>query len=133
MGWSAADIPNQQGRIALITGANSGLGLETARALKHCGATVVLACRSPRKAELAKQELLQELEHLLIQILVMLDRGDTSVQLRQNKKVSLPLLKKILMYLQGVTLVFLLLVLTMINYKTVEFPSLIQTRKKTLR
>ena len=51
MGWSAADIPNQQGRIALITGANSGLGLETARALKRCGTTVVLACRSPRKAE----------------------------------------------------------------------------------
>ena len=50
MGWSAADIPNQQGRIALITGANSGLGLETARALKRCGATVLLACRSPRKA-----------------------------------------------------------------------------------
>ena len=60
MGWSAADIPNQQGRIALITGANSGLGLETARALKRCGATVVLACRSPRKAELAKQNLLVE-------------------------------------------------------------------------
>jgi protochlorophyllide reductase len=60
MGWSAADIPNQQGRIALITGANSGLGLETARALKRCGATVVLACRSPRKAESAKQDLLQD-------------------------------------------------------------------------
>ena len=60
MGWSAADIPNQQGRIVLISGANSGLGLETARALKRCGATVVLACRSPGKAERAKQELLQE-------------------------------------------------------------------------
>ena len=80
MGWSAADIPNQQGRIALITGANSGLGLETARALKRCGATVVLACRSPRKAERAKQELLQERDGGAVD-LVDLDLADlTSVQ-----------------------------------------------------
>ena len=80
MGWSAADIPNQQGRIALITGANSGLGLETARALKRCRATVVLACRSPRKAELAKQELLQERDGGAVD-LVDLDLADlTSVQ-----------------------------------------------------
>ena len=80
MGWSAADIPNQQGRIALITGANSGLGLETARALKRRGATVVLACRSPRKAERAKQELLQERDGGAVD-LVDLDLADlTSVQ-----------------------------------------------------
>ena len=80
MGWSAADIPNQQGRIALITGANSGLGLETARALKRCGATVVLACRSPRKAEKAKQELLQERDGGAVDLLD-LDLADlTSVQ-----------------------------------------------------
>ena len=80
MSWSAADIPNQQGRIALITGANSGLGLETARALKRCGATVVLACRSPRKAERAKQELLQERDGGAVD-LVDLDLADlTSVQ-----------------------------------------------------
>ena len=60
MGWSATDIPDQRGRIALITGASSGLGLESARALKRAGATVVLACRSPRKAESARRELLQD-------------------------------------------------------------------------
>ena len=59
MGWSTADIPDQQGRIALITGASSGLGLETARALHQKGATVVMACRSPRKAEAARQQLLE--------------------------------------------------------------------------
>lgn len=60
MGWSASDIPDQRGRIALITGASSGLGLESARALKRRGATVVMACRSARKAETARQELLGE-------------------------------------------------------------------------
>ena len=51
-------MPDQTGRIALITGANSGLGLESARALAGRGATVVLACRSRRKGEAARDELL---------------------------------------------------------------------------
>jgi protochlorophyllide reductase len=58
MPWTAADIPDQTGRLALITGANSGLGLETARALLARGATVVLACRNRRRAEQARAELL---------------------------------------------------------------------------
>ncbi len=58
MPWTAADIPDQTGRIALITGANSGLGLESARALAARGATVVLACRSRRRGEAARAELL---------------------------------------------------------------------------
>ena len=57
MPWTCADIPDQSGRTALITGANSGLGLETARALAQRGARVVLACRSLAKAEAACQEL----------------------------------------------------------------------------
>ena len=56
MRWTAADIPDQSGRIALVTGANSGLGLETARALAARGATVLLACRSLAKAEQAREE-----------------------------------------------------------------------------
>ncbi|HBH72612.1 MAG TPA: light dependent protochlorophyllide oxido-reductase [Synechococcales bacterium UBA10510] len=59
--WTAAAIPDQSGRLALITGANSGLGLETARALAAKGATVVLACRSTSKAERARAQLLDEL------------------------------------------------------------------------
>jgi len=51
-------MPDQTGSIALVTGANSGLGLESARALLAKGATVVLACRSLAKAEQAQQELL---------------------------------------------------------------------------
>ncbi|MCS5706314.1 oxidoreductase [Synechococcus sp. FGCU-3] len=56
--WTTNAMPSQQGRVALITGANSGLGLESARSLMARGATVVLACRSRAKAEAARQELL---------------------------------------------------------------------------
>lgn len=52
--WTEADIPDQTGRIALVTGANSGIGLDTARALAQHGASVVLACRTPAKAEAAR-------------------------------------------------------------------------------
>lgn len=58
--WTAAAIPDQTGRLALITGASSGLGLETARALLARGATVILGCRSRPRAEQARQRLLAE-------------------------------------------------------------------------
>ena len=53
MGWTAADIPDQTGRTAVVTGANGGLGLETARALAAAGAHVVMAARNPEKADAA--------------------------------------------------------------------------------
>ena len=58
MAWSETDIPDQGGRIALVTGANSGLGLETARALAQRGATVLLACRQRSRGEAVRQQLL---------------------------------------------------------------------------
>jgi NAD(P)-dependent dehydrogenase (short-subunit alcohol dehydrogenase family) len=53
VGWTAADIPDQTGRTAVVTGANGGLGLETARALAAAGAHVVMAARNPEKADAA--------------------------------------------------------------------------------
>ena len=53
--WTAADIPSQEGRTHLITGANTGLGLASAMALAEHGAHVVLACRNAAKAEFAAQ------------------------------------------------------------------------------
>ena len=58
--WTAADIPDQRGRTALITGANSGLGLESARALAAKGARVLLACRSLEKANAAAAALQED-------------------------------------------------------------------------
>ena len=55
--WNEADIPDQTGRVAIVTGANSGLGLETARQLAAKGATVVLACRSPERSAAAVEDI----------------------------------------------------------------------------
>ena len=55
MDWTVADVPDQTGRTALITGGNTGLGYETAQVLAHKGARVVLACRNPGKAEAAAE------------------------------------------------------------------------------
>jgi NAD(P)-dependent dehydrogenase (short-subunit alcohol dehydrogenase family) len=48
-GWTARDIPDQHGRRIVVTGASSGLGLETARELVRHGASVVLAVRDPTR------------------------------------------------------------------------------------
>ena len=74
MGWSAEDIPSLEGRVALVTGANSGLGLESVRALAARGATVILACRSRSRAE-ASQSQLQK-QGLLCLELLDLDLAD---------------------------------------------------------
>jgi NAD(P)-dependent dehydrogenase (short-subunit alcohol dehydrogenase family) len=56
--WTPVNIPPQQGKLALITGANSGIGFHTALHLARKGATVILACRDQAKAEPARNRIL---------------------------------------------------------------------------
>lgn len=62
-GWTAADIPDLNGRRAIITGANSGLGFHVALELARNNAEVVLACRNAERAEQAVAQIRTEVPH----------------------------------------------------------------------
>ena len=55
--WTAAEIPDQTGRKVIVTGANSGLGYETALALAAHGADVTMAVRDTAKGDAAAQQI----------------------------------------------------------------------------
>ncbi len=57
MPWSEKDIPALDGKVALITGANSGLGLAAANVLAKHGARVIMACRNAAKAASAADQI----------------------------------------------------------------------------
>lgn len=52
-----SDVPDQSGRVALVTGANTGIGFDTARVLAERGARVLLGCRSGEKAQAAMDKI----------------------------------------------------------------------------
>ena len=60
MAYSMDRFPDQTGRTAIVTGANTGLGFHNARDLAAKGATVVMACRSADRAEAARVQILDE-------------------------------------------------------------------------
>lgn len=73
--WTYEDIPDQRGRVALVTGGNSGLGYYTCRGLAAKGAHVLLACRNHEKGEAARRQMLADAPAATIE-LVHLDLAD---------------------------------------------------------
>ena len=51
--WTPANIPDLMGKVIIITGANNGIGFETAKTVAEKGAVVVMACRNMKKATTA--------------------------------------------------------------------------------
>jgi NAD(P)-dependent dehydrogenase (short-subunit alcohol dehydrogenase family) len=70
-GWTTQDMPSLAGKLALVTGANRGLGLEITRGLAAAGATVVLACRDAARADSAIQQLRREQPQARLESLVL--------------------------------------------------------------
>jgi NAD(P)-dependent dehydrogenase (short-subunit alcohol dehydrogenase family) len=71
MSWTVADIPDQRGRTAVVTGANGGLGLVTARDLAVKGAHVVMAVRNQQKAAAAVEEIRAAAPHASLELVAL--------------------------------------------------------------
>ena len=69
--WTENDIPDQQGRLALVTGANSGLGFYTSRALAAKGAQVVMACRTMEKGQAAADLIRKDIPGASLQVMAL--------------------------------------------------------------
>lgn len=74
--WTADDLPSLDGKIAVITGANSGLGYYTTLELARHGADVIMACRSRERAEDARDSILEELGNQASVEFMQLDLAD---------------------------------------------------------
>ena len=68
MNWTRAQVPDQSGKLAIVTGANSGIGFVTAEILADKGARVILACRSQERAEAAKGRILLNVPNASVEV-----------------------------------------------------------------
>lgn len=69
--WTVADMLDQTGKIAVVTGGNSGLGYESVLALAGKGARVVLACRNLEKGLLARTRVLAQVPQATIEVMAL--------------------------------------------------------------
>ncbi len=80
MSWNLSSVADQKGKIAIVTGTNIGLGLETTKALAQKGVHVIMACRNLDKAKVAKASILADNSSAQLTIM-QLDLNDfTSVK-----------------------------------------------------
>jgi NAD(P)-dependent dehydrogenase (short-subunit alcohol dehydrogenase family) len=75
--WTTKDIPNLIGKIAIVTGANSGIGYEAARELAKKDATVIMACRDVQKGQAAAGKIREEYPAAHVPVM-QLDLADMS-------------------------------------------------------
>ena len=69
--WTPREIPSQAGKLAIVTGANSGIGYHTVLELARAGATVILACRNAQKAEEAKAKILKSVPQAKLEVAIV--------------------------------------------------------------
>lgn len=71
MNFNINELPLQENKVAIVTGANVGLGYETAKALASKGVTVIMACRNKNKAQEAKDLILKEVPQAKLEIMTL--------------------------------------------------------------
>ncbi len=67
--WTAENIPEQKGRIAIITGSSSGIGYEAARVLANKNAKVIIAVRNLSKGEIAKSNIVGQNKNAAVEVM----------------------------------------------------------------
>jgi NAD(P)-dependent dehydrogenase (short-subunit alcohol dehydrogenase family) len=79
--WTSEQIPDQSGKVAIVTGANSGLGFEETLALARRGARVIMACRSIEKGESAAEQMRSKIPagQLVVQQLDLADLSSVQI------------------------------------------------------
>lgn len=92
--WTPESIPDQAGRTALVTGGNSGIGLETARVLAARGARIILAGRSQANLDGAKRQVLAaapeaEIGTLMVDLSDLASIRDAASRLAETETIDL--------------------------------------------
>src|SRR2546430_2448296 len=71
MSWTVGDMPDLTGRVVVVTGANSGLGLEGARGFAARGARVIMACRNTAKGEEARKRIVGDRAGATLEVMAL--------------------------------------------------------------